>query len=186
MSERFTADLPFVFVIALGQSVDLTGAELLLDRGAIEPDVLSAYELVAEFEHVQDAEGDRASVARKPQHLAGDNPGHHLLEHECVLGGEGPDDGVLGSPEVRREIVIEAARLVLAVQHPARPAHHVVFNIVGVHRYRTLHVARPLGLDMALDLFPHCSFVHVEHSPHVLTRPHPLYRYETVSYTHLR
>src|ERR1035441_5767915 len=109
MSERFTADLPFLVCRcswSISRSDRLGLGELLLDRCAIEPDVLPANELVAKFEHVQDPECDRASKAGEPQHFSGDDPGHHLLEHECVLGGKRPDDDVLCGSEVRREMVI--------------------------------------------------------------------------------
>ncbi len=71
-----------------------------------------------------------AAVARKPQHLAGDNPGHHLLEHECVLGGEGPDDGVLGSPTTDVDALLAAYGSVSEALAPNLPA----MTLIGVSR----------------------------------------------------
>src|SRR5690348_4105357 len=99
------------FAIALLRAALASGAtglaELLLDRGPVEPGVLAADELVLEFEHVQEPEGDAPAVARHPQEGAGHRTSQLLIQDHRV-GGEVLAGGpLLFDAEVRGQLPVE-------------------------------------------------------------------------------
>src|SRR5258708_22478905 len=124
----------------------LGGGELGDDGAAVDPDLLTADQPVAEAEDVEDAEGDSPSVAGDAEHLPDDRAGHVLLENHGVAIEEPIQRLLCFGAEVGGQELVEVPGRVLAGAGRAGKPHRVVDDVVGVHGYRAVDVAGPLCL----------------------------------------
>ena len=144
-------DLPSLMAEAVAVQRDANScAELLLDRTAIEPDVLAADEVVLELEDVQDTKRDAPSVARDSKNVPGTLPviiWSMIIASPAKYRREGRSSSVL---KFAVSGLVESARARLASKRPARPSNHIVLDIVGIDGDRAIHVARSLSFQVLL------------------------------------
>jgi hypothetical protein len=127
--------------IAYGSQMLRGSAQLVDDRGAVEPDVFSADQSVAELKDMQDAEADAASVPGHSQHRTDDGAGHHLFKDHRAVGDVSMPNVLVFGAEVRGEVGVEVARAVDALSWAVGKSDDIVLDVVGVHSHCAFDIA---------------------------------------------
>lgn len=138
----------------------VSSAQLLRDRGAVEPDILPRDQPIGELEDVQDAECDLSAVPREAEEHPRGSPGHDILHDAEVVAVVAVLQRFVFRPEGLRKLLIEGARGRLASLWADWEPDDIVFDVVRVNGDGTVDIAGTLGLQMSANQLIHLRPVH--------------------------